>query len=157
MNRYDGTCSRILSYRPPRIAMGLLAIATALQLILPVDWPRLATLPRAAFVAAALGFTIMIRAWWLFRLRETAICPTAESTTLITSDIYRFTRNPMYLGIVAMLLGVALYTGGLAFYAASFGFFLVINFAFCPYEEEKLRREFPLDFAAYAARVRRWM
>jgi len=137
--------------------MSLLVIATALQLMLPVDWPRLATLPRAAFVAAALGFTIMIRAWWLFRLRKTAICPTAESTTLITSDIYRLTRNPMYLGIVLMLLGVALYTGGVVFYAANIGFFLIINFAFCPYEEEQLRRGFPHDFPAYAARVRRWM
>jgi len=51
----------------------------------------------------ATGFGIMMRAWWLFRQHQTAICPTAETTLLITDDIHAFTRNPMYLGMVLML------------------------------------------------------
>lgn len=157
MNKLASACPRILQYRPPRIAMTLLAVAGMLQLALPDTWPAIATVPLGGGAIGVLGFGIMLRAWWLFRAHQTAICPTAETTTLITSDVYRLTRNPMYLGVVLMLLGVALGTGGLPFYMAALTFFLIIDFAFCPYEEGKLEQGFGDAFTTYRARVRRWL
>lgn len=155
MPRSNDACPRMLSYKPPRIAMTLLIAATLLQLITPLP-----TLPASIIGGgglSAVGFLIMLRAWWLFRVRKTAICPTALTTALITDDIYRLTRNPMYLGITFMLLGIALGTGGLPYYIAAAMFFLVTDFVFCPFEEAKLERTFGDEFTHYLAHVRRWL
>ena len=76
---------------------------------------------------------------------------------LITDDIYNLTRNPMYLGILLMLLGTAIGSGGLFFYIATLLFFLIIDRVFCPYEEAKLAHAFSDEFRRYRNRVRRWL
>ena len=157
MNPLQEICPRMLSYRPPGIAMGLLLLATGIQFVLQGTSPVLPTsLPGGAFIAA-LGFAVMMRAWWLFRQTGTAICPTATSTTLITGDIYGLTRNPMYLGMVLIMLGVAMSVGGLAYYIAAATYFVVIDTVFCPFEEGKAQTEFGADYEAYQQRVRRWL
>ena len=144
----------LLGLRPPRIAMFLVAVAAILHLILPiVVAPRLQT---AAIMSALAGFAIMLRAWWLFREAATPICPTANATVLITGDVYAITRNPMYLGMLLMLLGIALFSGSAAFYATAAVYFAILNFVFCPFEEQRLRAEFAA-YEAYESRVRRWI
>lgn len=157
MIRQDQACPRMLSYRPPRIAMSLLLVASVFELSLPAPSTPLPAVPFGGGLLAVLGCSLMLRAWWLFRTRETAICPTAITTTLITNDVYRLSRNPMYLGIVLILLGPAVAVGGLAYYIAAFTFWLIIDFVFCPFEEAKLERDFPLAFERYRGRVRRWL
>lgn len=159
MNHIADPCPRMLTFKPPRIAFTLLASAGALQLTVPpaLAWPQLPASPTGGAAIAMVGFLIMLRAWWLFRVHATAICPTARTTSLITNDVYRLTRNPMYLGIDLMLLGTALGSGGLFFYLAAATFFLIINFVFCPYEEGKLARAFGDQFRAYCNSVRRWL
>ena len=157
MTHRNDACPRMLNYRPPRIALTLSATAAALQFLAPTSWAQLQALPVGGAVLAALGFLIMLRGWWLFRVHNTAICPTAHTTTLITDDIYRLTRNPMYLGIVLMILGAALGSGSVFFYLAALTFFLIIDFVFCPYEEDKLESSFGVEFARYRRSVRRWL
>ena len=157
MTRRVHACPRMLSYKPPRIAICLLLAAAAVQLAMPALWPSLRVSVTGGAITAALGFGIMLRAWWLFRQRETAICPTAATSTLITDDVYRLTRNPMYLGIVLIVLGVALGTGGLSYYVAALFFFLIIDFVFCPYEEQKLAQAFSQEYPRYVNNVRRWL
>ena len=60
-------------------------------------------------------------------------------------------------GVVLMLLGVALGTGGLPFYIAALAFFLIIDFAFCPYEEGKLEQGCGAAFTSYREHVWRWL
>lgn len=157
MRELHPPCPRMLAYRPPRIAMSLLLAAAALQFAAPSLWPELPALPAGGLALGALGFGIMLRAWWLFRVHATAICPTATTTSLVTNDVYRLTRNPMYLGIALMLLGVALASGSLPCYLASLAFVLIIDAAFCPYEERKLEQAFGADYSRYRASVRRWL
>ena len=157
MHDQAAPCPRMLQYRPPRIALALVLAAAALHFTARALSPSIPSSLHAGVMLSILGFGIMLRAWWLFRKAQTAICPTAATTTLITGDIYRFTRNPMYLGIVLMLLGLAVATGGIFFYVAVMLFFVIIDHTFCPYEEQKLRRAFGASFARYAQEVRRWL
>lgn len=157
MKRQTTPCPRMLAYKPPRIAMTLLLAAIALQLATPSLWPTVPAWPGSGLVTGALGFVIMLRAWWLFRQRATAICPTAKTTALIVNDVYRLTRNPMYVGIVLMLLGVSIATGCLLCYVASLSFFLIIDFVFCPFEENKLEQAFGIEYTRYRNTVRRWL
>ena len=157
MHSRNEACPRMLRYKPPRIAMALLLLAAALQLLIPAAWTSVPASLAGGGLIAVLGFGIMLRAWWLFRKHQTAICPTAETTTLLTHDVYGLTRNPMYLGIVLMLLGTAIAAGGVLFYAAALTFYLIIDYVFCPYEEARLARKFGNTFRRYRKRVRRWL
>ncbi len=150
-------CPRILRFKPPRIALSLLAGAILLHIIAPNTWPSLPSSAPAGGFFAMLGLGIMLRAWWLFRTRDTAICPTAETRVLITDDVYRLTRNPMYLGIVMLLAGVAVAVGSPPYYIAAVTFFVIVDFAFCPFEEAKLHEDFGVAFDRYCYRVRRWL
>jgi len=148
---------RLVHHRPPRIAMSLLVIAILLSIL-----PNLAlSLHRPLYATALLiglaGFALMIRAWWLFKAANTAICPTRRSCSLVTHDVFSVTRNPMYLGMSMMLTAVALGVGTAPFYAATLAYFLILDRVFCPYEEQKARLEFGDIFENYAQRVRRWI
>lgn len=144
-----------IEYRPPRIAMSFVLLAVAAHLLFPL--PIHEAMPAAAIVSSVAGFALMIRAWWLFRLAGTAICPTETSTAFVTQDVFSFSRNPMYLGIVIMLGGLALKMATAPFYVAAIGYWFVMDRNFCPYEERKAAVEFGEHFAEYQRTVRRWL
>src|SRR5262249_55024845 len=104
-----------------------------------------------------LGFGLMMWAWSLFRQRGTPIRPTDQATVIIRSGPFRFSRNPMYLGIVFMLLGIAVWVGSLAMLIAPVGFFAFMSRVFIPYEEQRLREAFGDDYVSYTQKVRRWI
>lgn len=62
--------------------MALLCIEALLQLVSPIAASQPQSFGVAGAAFATTGFSIMIRAWWIFRQHKTAICPTAETTTL---------------------------------------------------------------------------
>lgn len=149
--------SPLVSYRPPRIALAMLAFAAALHWAVPPADTVVFTAPRTGAVLLLLGFATMMWAWWLFQRHAVAVCPTAPTKRLLTRGIYALTRNPMYLGMIAMMLGVALYFGTLPFYIATLAYFVLIDRVFCQYEEEKLEAVFGDEYYRYRTRVRRWL
>ncbi|NIO84348.1 MAG: hypothetical protein GTN53_27945, partial [Candidatus Aminicenantes bacterium] len=74
----------------------------------------------------------------LFARAETAIRPFEESTTLVRSGMYRVTRNPMYLGMVLVLLGIALILGSLSTFLLIPLFAWLIQSLFIVHEEAML-------------------
>ncbi len=135
--------------------MLLLATAAVWHRVLPAPAVFSARIP--ALLIGTGGFAMMMWAWWQFRERQVAICPTEKTDDLITDGVYRYTRNPMYLGMTLMLAAVATGTGLVPFYASAAAFVLVIDRVFCPYEEQKLARAFGQSYLAYRRRVRRWI
>ena len=147
--------NQLIGLRPPRIAFTLVCIALGVHVLRPLTF--LPSLPVTAIAVGAVGFALMIRAWWLFKVNNTAICPTAASSSLVTHDVFALSRNPMYLGMIMMLAGLALFFGSLPFYAALVIYGLVLDRVFCPYEEQKLAGTYGEQYAAYRVRVRRWL
>lgn len=145
----------VLRYRPPRIAMALTATGIVAHWMSPLTIHG--GLPVPAGIAAAAGFAIMLRAWWLFRAAGTAICPTASTSTLITHDVYRLSRHPMYLGITLILASTGLLTGDAVLYVPAILFWMIIDHHFAPYEEGKLANTWGSAYLDYRARVRRWI
>jgi protein-S-isoprenylcysteine O-methyltransferase Ste14 len=147
----------IITLRPPRIAMVFTLIAALFQWILNLGESTRFSFPRAGIILGFIGFFIMMWAWLLFRRQKLAICPTAHTASIIKNGPYRFSRNPMYLGMVLMLFGLALYFGTVPFFLSAIGYFAIINYVFSPYEENKLSEAFGKEYEAYAKRVRRWL
>ena len=93
----------------------------------------------------------------MFLLRRTTIVPHALAKRLIVSGPYRVTRNPMYLGLVVLYLGVTLVTN-VAWPLLFLPFPLwVLHTKIIPYEEENLARIFGDEYREYQRRVRRWL
>lgn len=115
------------------------------------------SLPLAILLTVA---GIFLAAWGrsTFAAAGTEIIPTSPSNKiLVTKGPFRFTRNPMYSGLVLASLGVALYPGTLPFFAVPVLLFLICNFVFIPFEEAKMQRQFSDQYTDYLRRVRRWM
>lgn len=155
MKVLQNVAPRLIAYRPPRIAFTLIAIATALQFTFGDAWHSSA--PLAGSVAFVTGLVLMMRAWWLFKINDTAICPTSITTTFLTGDVYAVTRNPMYLGMILMLAGIALMTGSLWLLFVTAVDAVILDAVFCRYEEQKLLRQYGSRYADYHRNVRRWL
>ena len=76
---------------------------------------------------------------------------------LVTSGVYRFTRNPMYLGLVAFPVGLGIVAGSWPVLVSAVPMFLYFDRYVIPREEAYLTRTFGADYAAYCRRVRRWL
>src|SRR5689334_14941191 len=106
----------------------------------------------------AVGVGISGWAFALFRRLGTEIDPTSETNkSLVVQGPFRFTRNPMYLGLVMMTLGIAFVVGSLPMFAVPVLAVATANWAHIPFEEAKMRRQFGAAFEQYMHRVRRWI
>lgn len=140
---------------PPVIAVLLLAAATLLHLALP-EMPRL-RVPLLGVALIAAGFGGMLWAARLFGRAGTTILPHGQPSRLVLAGPYRFTRNPMYLGITTAFAGIAFLAGTPPFFAAAAIFPLWMNARFIPMEERNLEAALGEDYRAFCSRVRRWL
>lgn len=147
----------IINMRPPRIAMALTLIAALIHWSFKLWEPARLSLPLTGVSIGTGGFILMMWSWWLFKQQNLAICPLATTAHITKTGPYRISRNPMYLGMVFMLSGLALYVGTLPFYLSAIGYYVILNVVFVPYEENKLTNAFGSAYREYKVRVRRWV
>jgi len=106
----------------------------------------------------AVGLVLAVSAVSLFRREGTEINPTSEANKkLLVAGPFRYTRNPMYLALVLLSLGVAFCAGSLPMFAVPLLVFALTNSVHIPFEEEKMRRQFGTAFDDYTRRTRRWI
>lgn len=139
---------------PPLIALLLLGFAYISRKLFSLE-----VLPAGStgLVWAAIGLALAVSAVWQFRQIKTTTLPLGTPSELVTLGAYLWTRNPMYLGLLTALVGVAFYEGVLAFWLTPAAFFFIINHCHIPYEEAKLTELFSEKYQHYCERVRRWI
>jgi protein-S-isoprenylcysteine O-methyltransferase Ste14 len=123
--------------RPPLLGMGALRYVGA-----------------ALFLLGAAGLLECFARFALQGLGTPA--PVAPTRHLVVTGLYRHVRNPMYVSVVAAILGQALWWGSeaVSWYAAAV--FLMTHAFVLLYEEPALRRQFGAAYETYRANVRRW-
>jgi len=104
-----------------------------------------------------LGLLLLVVANSRFTRAGTGVIPFRNVSALVTGGIYRFTRNPMYVGMTAILLGGAIAVGASTALLVAPVFAAIIEWRFIRPEEAMLRGLFPEEYPAYCARVRRWL
>lgn len=112
----------------------------------------------AALIPLAVGFAIYLRCVWDFVTRGRGIpAPIDHPKALVVTGLYRYVRNPMYLGVLFFLFGEALFLryGALVVYALVW--FVIVNLFVLLYEEPNLERKFGDSYARYRSAVRRWV
>jgi protein-S-isoprenylcysteine O-methyltransferase Ste14 len=118
-------------------------------------------LPGERMVASALlatGLVLLVEAFGRFALvgRGTP-APVAETERLVVSGSYEHVRNPMYLAVVAVILGQALLFGSWLLVGYALLAWIIVHLFVVFYEERRLARRFGEEYDAYRASVRRWV
>jgi protein-S-isoprenylcysteine O-methyltransferase Ste14 len=137
----------------------LLALATSFALDRWLPLVRLAPKPwnYLGFVPLAFGALMSISAAGAFRRVGTPVVPFEQSTALVTGGWFRMTRNPMYLGLTLIVVGVALIDGTLGALLPLPVFVAILHFRFIRAEERFLEGIFGEQYRSYRAQVRRWI
>ena len=97
------------------------------------------------------------RAMLRFRRHRTPVNPARPAKALVTGGPYRFTRNPMYIGMACAYAGAAVAAGALWSLALLPAVLFVIDRTIIPREERHLAEKFGEDYDRYSRSVRRWL
>jgi len=143
------------AWMPPRFF--LLYGAAGIALHFGVGGPVLLRLPLLGWALFAAGGVIALWGARTFAVAGTTIKPFERTSTLVETGPFRFTRNPMYLSLVGMLVGAALVMGTPAPWLAAVLLALTLNFRFIRNEERALAASLGEPYESYRRRVRRWI
>jgi protein-S-isoprenylcysteine O-methyltransferase Ste14 len=145
-----------------RIPAPTLTIIHIVMAIL-LEWRAPLPIPAPMFVKwfglglTAIGFVLGALALIEFRRTRTTSDPKKPTQNFVTSGIYRYTRNPTYLGFVLMLIGLPLNMGNYWGIILVLPLITFINNMVIKHEEAYLEKKFKEQFISYKSHVRRWL
>jgi protein-S-isoprenylcysteine O-methyltransferase Ste14 len=142
---------------PPLLFVLSVAFGALAYLVIPF---RLALAPWLRFSGVVLVPGAIAFALWgqrTMRAAGTNIRPDQPATAIVSDGPFAFTRNPLYLSLLAMFAGIGLAVASLTFLAVLVPFALVLHFGVVLREERYLDAKFGDAYRAYQARVRRWI
>ncbi|HEV7320659.1 MAG TPA: isoprenylcysteine carboxylmethyltransferase family protein [Ensifer sp.] len=129
------------------------AVIAALGRIPMLDTPLLHA---AGLVLMALGGGLTMLSQWAMRHSWKIGIPERQDAPLVTSGLYRFSRNPIYVGMVTALIGTVLSVPNVVSVALALSAWISISYQ-TRMEETHLTRAFGEAYGAYCKRVRRWV
>ena len=142
---------------PPVLLLAALLIQAAVHVLVP----SAQVIPRSWNLLGVLivigSFAVVVVADQQFKRAGTTVKPFEDSTALVTNVVFAISRNPMYLGMVVILFGVAIGLGSLVSLAVLLAFAWVLSVRFILPEERRLAQLFGEQYNEYQRRVRRWL
>lgn len=142
---------------PPTYFLSYLIAGFVLHRVLPITQLIGPPLTYLGVPLILTGLGVNLWGAGLFRAKGTAIKPFEASSVLVTEGPFRFSRNPMYVGGVTVLLGTAVLLGSVTAFLAPVAMFLTLQKHFILAEEAMLEATFGESYRQYKARVRRWI
>ncbi len=149
-------------FRKPRIFPPVWLLFSMLAMYLLHRWIPLMQLYETlqggwTFMLFVPGLILTLIAVWGFKKAKTGTLPFSKSTTLVTDGVYRFTRNPMYLGMALILAGLAIKFGSLGAWLPIPAFVAIIQHQFIRNEEIFLTAIYGDQYQQFCQKVRRWV
>jgi protein-S-isoprenylcysteine O-methyltransferase Ste14 len=147
-----------VSFPPPLIFVGTLLLGLALDRLMPwsLEFTWIGRYVGGGLLIAA-GLLIGLSAMGLFRKVGTDVKPWKTTSTIVADGVYRFTRNPMYLGMAMLYSGFAFALSSLGAFFILPILILIIRTQVIAREERYLESKFGDEYRTYKARVRRWI
>ena len=141
---------------PPIVALMFIVLAYFIGRFAPV----LIAPPSLRYVGLLMtfiGFLLGIGAFIEFRKARTTLDPHGTVKQVVTSGIYRFTRNPIYLGFLLMVMGFPLNSGLYWGFLMAPLYMIMMTRLVIEREEAYLEKKFKGQYTSYKSRVRRWL
>lgn len=142
---------------PPLVPLMFLAIAYFLRRFVPFPYTAPEFLQVVGLALTFVGFVLGIGAFIEFRKAHTTLNPHGSTKHLVTSGVYRFTRNPIYLGFLLMVVGLPLNSGSYWGLVMAPFYMMTMSRLIIEKEEAYLERKFGETYAGYTSRARRWL
>ena len=142
---------------PPKIALFAIITMIVLHVAVPLTIVVRAPFSYAGVLVLAAGAAMIVWSRRAFRAAGTPIKPFTQSTALIYHGLYRWSRNPMYLGAVLLVAGVGVLLGSLSPLLVVIAFFAILQEGFIRREERLLDDTFGDRYRTYRRSVRRWL
>ena len=136
----------------------ILLASIVLQIILLFSFPISVDLSSLLGLILILsGISLVFVSFRFMRKMKTTFIPDGTPEVLISSGPFKFSRNPIYLGMLTILVGAAFLMSSLSAIIIAFVFGIIINFTWIAHEEKKLHELFSEDWENYTSKVRRWI
>jgi protein-S-isoprenylcysteine O-methyltransferase Ste14 len=132
-------------------------ISIAAHFIFPIEMLFHSSLRYSGIVLILVGMVLNLVASSKLRISQTPVEFNQTPAQLVITGPYRYSRNPIYLGGLIVLLGVALLLGSLVSFFFPVILFLLLQFLYIPFEEREMERVFGLQYIDYKRKVRRWV
>lgn len=109
-------------------------------------------------IVFVIGFVIMLSCIISFAVKGRGTLSPADPTKhLVTTGLYRFSRNPMYVGVTLILIGEAIFFQSIYLWFYLLFVFIAFNIFIMIHEEPRLRKDFGEEYNRYCKKVRRWI
>ncbi len=143
--------------KPPHIAFTLLVLSWLLDYMFPQFRIISGGYKYIGLLIIVIGLSITFYSFYLFKKNKTPILPGTKPTFVVMKGPYKFTRNPMYIGVIMGLAGISLLFGNLLTIISPVIFFFAMDFVYIPFEEKLLEGIFGKKYLDYKKKVRRWV
>ena len=143
--------------RPPLVYLGAIASGLVAHALLPaalVPTPLPRAVGTGVILAAVALFALSVRA---FRAADTPVPGNRPTRAIVRTGPYRFSRNPIYLAMSLLQLGIALLVNSIWVALTLLAAVAVMTFVVIPREERYLEARFPGTYLAYKREARRWL
>jgi len=141
---------------PPILTILHIVAAYLLAWFVPLSITVPPILENIGFAFVVIGFLFGLAAFLEFRRARTTLDPHGSVASIVTSGVYRFSRNPIYVGFLLMVIGVPLNSGTYWGAVLAAIFFLLCTKLVIEREEAYLEKKFGDVYTSYKSRVRRW-
>jgi len=143
--------------RPPLIYLAALLVAFAMQRLWPMPIFARATAIGLGALAALAGIAIAVWGWRTMRAVGTNVDPTLPSTAIVTSGPFRFSRNPLYLALTLLYLGISVAFDSWWGLIGLIPLLLVMHWGVVLREERYLEAKFGDQYRKYKMKVARYL
>ncbi|HKE35298.1 MAG TPA: isoprenylcysteine carboxylmethyltransferase family protein [Candidatus Acidoferrum sp.] len=145
-------------FPPPLIYLASILLGVVIRYAMPLPNPAESFITRAAGIAIILaGLWLNADAWKLFKSTGQHPAPWKPSPELVLNGSYRFTRNPMYLGMTCIQVGLGLALNNLWISLLAAFSLLAVHFIAVVPEEKYLAEKFGESYTGYVIKVRRYL
>jgi protein-S-isoprenylcysteine O-methyltransferase Ste14 len=141
----------------PSIFNLLIVVSVIMHFVVPIRLLVPLPLRYTGLVLILSGILINYRAAAVLRKMGTSTSFGDPPTHLANEDVFRISRNPIYLGAIAVLLGLAVLLGSLVTFFFPLLLFALLDQLYIPSEEHEMEEQFGADYRAYTRTVRRWL
>jgi protein-S-isoprenylcysteine O-methyltransferase Ste14 len=146
-----------LMVHPPIVALTFILLAYFLGRVISLPFTAPPLLRYIGLAMAFMGILLGIGAFIEFQKAQTTLDPHGSTKQLVTSGVYRFTRNPIYLGFLSIVIGAPLYFGLYWGIILAPVYIFLMNHLVIQHEEAYLEKKFGTTYTNYTSRVRRWL
>ncbi len=142
---------------PPTYFAFCLIITVLLHYLLPIKQFIYPPYNWLGFLFFVVGGVLNIWTDQLFKKNETTVKPDEKPSAFIQTGPFNISRNPMYLGMTILLIGIGFILGSLTSFIGFILFIISMEIRFIPMEEKLMLEQFGEEFDAYKKKVRRWI